>query len=386
MRRSRFLSAPWGMALTLLLAAAFWPGVAVVRALSAPSVTLPSTTTPSVTVPSVTTPSVTTPSVTVPSVTTPSVTTPSVTTPSMTTPSVTTPPVRAPSVTLPSVTTLAGSAPSITAPSVTSPSVTAPSVSTPSLRTSSGGSGLVGSNGLAQGGGGLLGAPATTAGGLPGGTTAAAFSAALLGATPATSAPAGGDRSLTSRATRRALAHGSLSQAQLERTVARLRGCLGQLTDDQRRVLALRAGLGPRPALSRAQVARRLGLGVGQTRRIEHRALRRLGTLDSAGMCAQGAMPAAPLTLLTGGLLSALPSDGAAIGVDSSASSPPPRSGVKGVSEAGDGGNGSGLALPPPIGDGADWSLLILLGLAAGLALLVRYEVRRAGGWRLRRR
>src|SRR6185369_5294000 len=117
------------------------------------------------------------------------------------------------------------------------------------------------------------------------------------------------------------------------------------------------------------------------------RALRRLGALDGAGMCTAGAAAASPLRLLTGGLLSALPPYGAAIGGNPAAGAPPPRFGVKGVSEAGgDGGSGGGLALPPPIGDGADWTLLVLLGLASMLALLVWYEVRRAGSWRLRRR
>ena len=228
-------------------------------------------------------------------------------------------------------------------------------------------------------GGGLLGAAPAGGGGLaqdPGllsGATSPAAAAALLAGAPSAAALAGARRALTSRATRRALAHGALSQAQLERTVARLRQCLGQLPDRQDRVLSLRAGVGPRPALSRTQVARRLGLGVAETRRVERRGLRRLGALDGAGMCSATAATASPLGWLLGAT-TPLGVIGATAATDWSAAD---FNAVKGVSEAGGGGDGGGLALPPPIGDGADWTLLILLGLAAMLALLVRREVRR---------
>jgi len=374
MRRFRLLRAPWGMAAILLVGIAFWPGIPTVGALSVPSVTVPSVTTPSVTAPTVTAPSVTVPSVTAPTVTTPPVTTPSVTTPSTTTPSVTTPSVTAPSVTAPSLTTPsvrtpAGSVPSVTAPSISTPSATVPSTS---LRTPAGGSSLAGSGGLSQSAGGL-GASATGQGGLPGATTPlTAGAGALFGAAPTTAAA--GRRALTSRATRRALERGSLSQSQLQRTVARLRGCLDRLTDEQRRVLSMRAGLGPRPALSRTQVARRLDLGLTQTRRVERRALRRLGALDGAGMCAAAAA-ASPLDVLTGVL--GLPAPlGGVLGATAVRDRSPARSGVEGVSGAG-GGDGGGLALPPPISEGGEATLLVALGLLVALALLVRRELLR---------
>jgi hypothetical protein len=177
---------------------------------------------------------------------------------------------------------------------------------------------------------------------------------------------------------RRALAHGSLTRTQLARVVAGLRGCLGQLPREQRRVLVLRAGVGPRPGLSRSQVARRLGLGVAQTRRIERRALRRLGALDGAGRCVAGGG-----AVTSGALLAS-----AAFGLSNGSVSRPadggrPRGGVEGVSDSGgrdDGGSALGAALPSPLGRGSDWTLLLLLTVAALVVLLMRRELRRQRG------
>jgi hypothetical protein len=161
--------------------------------------------------------------------------------------------------------------------------------------------------------------------------------------------------------------------------VARLHGCLGQLVPKQRSVLVLLTGFGPGPDLSRRQVARRLGLGVAQTRRIERQAVRRLGALDAAGRCVAGGAVTfaglASLDLSNGSMLAATSGDGAALGRA--------RGAVKGVSASGGGdGGGSalGAALPPPLGQGSDWTLLILLMVAAMVALLVRRELRRQRG------
>jgi hypothetical protein len=75
----------------------------------------------------------------------------------------------------------------------------------------------------------------------------------------------------------------------LRATVRRLRGCLGRLPQGERRVLLLRAGVGPRPALSRAQVGERLHASVPRVARLERRGLRRLRTLDRNAGC--GAAP-----------------------------------------------------------------------------------------------
>jgi hypothetical protein len=362
MRRRRLIHAAAGLAAILLAGAAGSLAPSPVGALSAPSVTVPSVTAPSVTVPSVTAPSVSAPSVTTPAVTTPSVTTPSTTTPSVTVPSVTTPSVATPSVTTPSA----------SAPSVTAPSATTPSVRTPAVQTGSAGLAMGGSSGSMQD-------PGTAAAGgssavAPPGTAASAggpLSRSMLGASGRRAA-----RPLLASATRRALVRGTLTQHQLERTVARLSACLDDLGARERRVLALRAGLGPRPALSRPRVASRLGLGVAQTRRIERRALRSLGALDGAGRCGGGTGLVAPLALFgAAGVL--VPTSAGAVRSDAA-----PRSAVGGVSASGvgaGGDNGSGLgdALPPPLGRGSDWTLLILLMLLAMVGLLVRRELRR---------
>ncbi len=181
-------------------------------------------------------------------------------------------------------------------------------------------------------------------------------------------------------ATHRRLAHGSLTQSQLERVVAQLQVCLGQLAPTQRSVLVLRGGLGPRPALSRAQVASWLGLGVPQTRQIEQRGLRRLDALDAAGRCVAGG-GAVPF----GTLLASAPFDlsGSSSPVGDGAALGRSHGGVKGVSESGTGNDGNsvlGVSLPPPLGQGSDWTLLILLMVAGLIALLVRRELRRQRG------
>jgi hypothetical protein len=51
-------------------------------------------------------------------------------------------------------------------------------------------------------------------------------------------------------------------------------------------VLALRAGVGPKPPLPRARVARRLGMGVGRVARLERSGLRRLRALCNRGASA----------------------------------------------------------------------------------------------------
>jgi Sigma-70, region 4 len=177
---------------------------------------------------------------------------------------------------------------------------------------------------------------------------------------------------------------GSLTQHELARVVAELRGCLGQLAPKQRRVLALRAGVGSRPALSRRQVARRLGLGVAQTRRIEQRGLRRLGALDGAGRCVVGNGALTFGALLGSGPFGLLYASASTAAVDG-AGLEQARSGIKGVSEAGgsddDGGSSVlGAALPSPLGQGSDWTLLILLMVAAMVVLLMRRELRRQRG------
>jgi hypothetical protein len=67
--------------------------------------------------------------------------------------------------------------------------------------------------------------------------------------------------------------------------VRALSGCLGTLSDRQRRVLVLRAGAGPRHPLSRRAVARRLHIPLRRVVRIERRGLRHLKRLAGHGGC-----------------------------------------------------------------------------------------------------
>ncbi|HZV75282.1 MAG TPA: sigma factor-like helix-turn-helix DNA-binding protein [Conexibacter sp.] len=170
-----------------------------------------------------------------------------------------------------------------------------------------------------------------------------------------------------------------VAQRRLERAVARLQACLSGLTERERRILTLRAGLGPGPALSRAQVARLLDLSLTRTGQIERRGLRRLGALDRAGRCAGGG--GVSTAWLWGSASGSTPLLATPTGGMEHAADPAsrPRFGIEGVIASGGGsGRGSGFdALPPPLGHGSDETLLILLALLAALGLLVRWELRR---------
>jgi hypothetical protein len=168
----------------------------------------------------------------------------------------------------------------------------------------------------------------------------------------------------------------AVAQRWLEVAVAQGRQCLEDLSSGERRVLGLRAGLGPDAPLTRPEVARRLDLGVAQTGRIERRGLRRLDALVDDGACGGVGTVSTAGTLATGGSF-AVVSDGYAPGADRR-----PHFGVGGVVAHGGGDSGSGGrsgfdALPPPIGDGGEATLLVALGLLVALALLVRRELSR---------
>jgi hypothetical protein len=322
------------------------------------------------------------------------VTTPTVPAPSISGARVTVPSVTAPSVTVPSVSTPSVTTPSVSTPSVTTPSVQAPSVQTPSVPSPSGGGGSAGggaAGGGASGGGASGGSQGGGAGsgGSPGAGASAPQPAggpapSSAGATATDGADAAGARRVGADRERRAgrvTAHKpparDTADARLHRLVLDARACMDQLGARERRVLGLRAGLGPRPALSRGQVASRLGLGVAQTGRIERSGLRRLGALEGAGACA-GASGSRTIGA-AGGLLPTAAS--------AAALATTPRSAIGGVSASGrgdgarsehNGGSGGlGDALPPPLGQGSDWTLLILLTLLALVGLLVGREVRR---------
>jgi hypothetical protein len=77
-------------------------------------------------------------------------------------------------------------------------------------------------------------------------------------------------------------------ERRLRETVARATGCLDDLSQGQRRVLRLRAGVGEQPARSRTGVAERLNISVKRVARLETTGLRRLRTLAGRGACAVG--------------------------------------------------------------------------------------------------
>jgi hypothetical protein len=82
----------------------------------------------------------------------------------------------------------------------------------------------------------------------------------------------------------------------VERLVARYGMCLSALTVRQRRVLRLRAGVGPREPETRAAVARRLELPLARVRKAERRGLRTLRRIgrDGCGAAAHDGAGAGP--------------------------------------------------------------------------------------------
>ncbi len=175
-------------------------------------------------------------------------------------------------------------------------------------------------------------------------------------------------------------------ERRLRRTVTRLRGCLDGLPTAERRVLVLRTGLGPRPARSRARVARVLDVSAGRVARLERRGLRRLRGLARDG-CGGATAPAPATTGYAPPALAALATAGP--------QEEPDRVEVRGTQESGSGERepSSGdeqpapapPAAPPPAAlirrgsEGSTDLTLPLLAVAAllGIALAVR-AVRRS--------
>lgn len=151
-----------------------------------------------------------------------------------------------------------------------------------------------------------------------------------------------------------------------------LQACLDELGHGERQVLTYRAGLGPGPALSRTEVARRLDVGVAHAGRIERRGLRHLGRLDAAGACGSAGSSALLASLSSGSTpLAALGTADA--GQATSAG------GVGGVtSEGGPSKRSDGPSFPFSFGSPpGDSTLFVLLGFAVALALLLRHEMSR---------
>jgi hypothetical protein len=165
--------------------------------------------------------------------------------------------------------------------------------------------------------------------------------------------------------------------------VRRLGACLPAIDSTQRRVLVLRAGLGPAPAHSRGQVAQRLGIRVARVAQLERRGIRTLRRLDRATNCAPGAGPtpaAEGVSVLAGlgapfGLAAASPLGGATtvLAANGSGSAAPAAGGggtARGTRAPARGGVDSAAAEqpatmlpPPPASPGDRTPVFVLLGL-----------------------
>jgi hypothetical protein len=162
--------------------------------------------------------------------------------------------------------------------------------------------------------------------------------------------------------------------------VQRLEACLVALPARERRVVALRAGLGQRRPITRAGVARLLHIPAGSVRWIERRGIRELRDAERRGNCSSaGVAGAAPVTPGTAGLPAAATVPGGA--PESTAeggaqldwlgsASGDARGGVKGAT----------AVSPPPlftIGRDSGIDLLVIVGAIGLVGLLVALELLR---------
>jgi hypothetical protein len=355
-------------------------------------------------VPSVPTPTVppvpSTPTVPAPSVPVP---TPSAPAP---TPSVTVPSVTVPSVSTPSTGSSGSSGASV--PSVSTPSVSTPTVSTPSVGGGSGGSGGSGSGGSGSGGSGSGGSGSGSSGstraasgssssgssGTSGGGSGGGGGTGAAGSTPGGSASSGGgatgsegesgrDRSPRTRAQRRA-ARVQRRERALRRDVLRLQGCLASVPRSERRVLALRAGVGRARPHTRTEVARITHLKRKRVVTLERRGLRRLRALGRAGACGVPTGSTTTAAVMAPGMGTAQPPTGPS-GDRSSVLAERHSSG-----SSKEGGSAEGQRKPPsaqlsisrpsaPGGDDFDLALVLAPLAILAFLLVITREVRRAG-------
>lgn len=163
----------------------------------------------------------------------------------------------------------------------------------------------------------------------------------------------------------------------LERTVARLSGCLDQLSTGQRRVLVLRAGIGSARAHSRRGVARTLDISVRRVRRLERGGLREARALARDGGCggsSQGGTGAATAGIVTsGGGDAGAGTDGAAADHGKDGDAAGGREPSSSTDEGGVRGESDSRVPPLPQGDnapagGVTIALSILLIALAGMA------------------
>jgi len=217
-------------------------------------------------------------------------------------------------------------------------------------------------------------------------TTDAGGGSATGGAQQRTPAPRAPAARIRARSAARPPGPVHRRERRLRRTVARLSGCLDAIAGAQRRVLVLRAGLGPRRPQTRHAVARRLDTSVRRVARRERRGLRELRDAAGAGRCSAAALVAAARR---GGDSAGAGSGRPAAGGTTPAGTDPTTDGAQtGGSGVKDEFRTSGPPeqpdpVAPPAGDGARAPILLLLAVAflagfAGVWTLERH--RRHGG------
>jgi hypothetical protein len=165
------------------------------------------------------------------------------------------------------------------------------------------------------------------------------------------------------------------AERRLRRSVQRLSGCLDELSDTQRRVLELRAGVGEASPRTRRGVARALDLRVQRVHRIERRGLRRARELDRADACGGVSASGGGPVIATGSLAGTTSGGGGGAGTapgDESLGGGTPKDGG---SSAGDTGSGdvrgeSQAQLPPALGGPREQAKGTSLWVAVGLMLL----------------
>jgi len=195
------------------------------------------------------------------------------------------------------------------------------------------------------------------------------------------SGSAGANASLSPAARQRLRAR---NERRIRRAVEQLSGCFYALSRLQRRVLALRGGLGERPAMSRAAVAAELRTSRVRVRRAERRGLRRLRRAERSDNCAGHGGPArtgAAVAAAARPLLVAVAAEPGGPSVFGTSVADIPRQSVRGAhasskSPDADGGRRaerperSSLSLPEEEPQGSHGPLIALLLSALGLILL----------------
>lgn len=203
--------------------------------------------------------------------------------------------------------------------------------------------------------------------------------------------PAGAGRGRTNLQSTEAVGHGHRRAAALRILVTHLRGCLASLPAELRKVLQLRSGVGERRALTRVVLARVLHLTRSHLARLEARALRALRAAAAAGDCARATTPASTTRFADYRLADyQLPASlsGAAVGVKG-ARYEKAASGAGGTTRRSRAGTSAPFGIPATLHSVVGIGVLLLAGLAGGLAivLLLADELgmgRRSRRWRHR--